>query len=57
MLEFKSKFVCSNTKTEIEIKTECLNQEEKEKTLSFIAQSSHRFYLQVADKINNTIIK
>lgn len=57
MLEYESKFVCPDTKTEIEIKikTECLNQEEKEKTLSFIAQSSHGFYLQIADKINNTL--
>lgn len=39
----------------IELKTECSTQEEMRETLSFIAQSSHRFYLEVADKINSML--
>lgn len=40
---------------EIRIKAECLTDENICKTLSFIAQSSHRFYLEVAEKINNKL--
>ena len=45
----------NGTEVKIELKTECSTQEEMRKTLSFIAQSSHRFYLEVADKINSTL--
>lgn len=57
MLEYENKFQLPDTNTEIEIKikTECLTQEEKEKTLSFMAQSSHKFYLNLANIINNTL--
>lgn len=40
---------------EIRIKAECLTGENIRKTLSFIAQSSHRFYLEVAEKISNKL--
>ncbi|MFR3250567.1 MAG: hypothetical protein ACLTQL_05620 [Eisenbergiella sp.] len=35
------------------IKAEYLTNEDKRKILSFIAKSSHRFYLEVAEKINS----
>ncbi len=43
------------TEVEMKIKTECTNREEMRNTLSFISQSSHRFYLDVAEKINNKL--
>ena len=38
---------------EIKIKTKSSNSEEKCKTLSFIAKTSHRFYLEVANQLEN----
>ena len=38
---------------EIKIKTKSSNPEEKCKTLSFIAKTSHRFYLEVANQLEN----
>ena len=43
------------TEVEIKIKAECPTQDDVRKALSFMAQSSHRFYLEAADKINSTL--
>ena len=40
---------------ELNIKAKCLTQDDARKALSFMAQSSHRFYLETAEKINNTL--
>ena len=40
---------------EFKIKAECHSSEEMKKTLSFFAQSSHGFYLEIAEKINNML--
>ena len=40
---------------EFRIKAEHFAINEMQKTLSFLAQSSHRFYLETADKINNML--
>lgn len=37
---------------EITMKAECPTQDDARKALSFMAQSSHRFYLEAAEKIN-----
>ena len=39
------------TEVEIKIKAECPTQDDVRKALSFMAQSSHRFYLEAAEKI------
>ncbi len=49
---FKNK---DGTEVEFKIKTECSTTEEMRRTLSFMAQSSHRFYLETAEKISNTL--
>ena len=43
------------TEVEIKIKAECPTQDDVRKALSFMAQSSHRFYLEAAEKINSTL--
>lgn len=40
---------------EITMKAECPTQDDARKALSFMAQSSHRFYLETAEKINSTL--
>ena len=40
---------------EMKIKTEHSSGAEMEKMLSFLAQSSHRFYLEAAEKISNML--
>ena len=42
------------TEVEIKIKAECPTQDGVRKALSFMAQSSHRFYLETAEKIIRT---
>lgn len=55
-MEYCNTFKDENgTEVKIELKTECSTQEEMRKTLSFIAQSSHRFYLEAGDKIKKTM--
>lgn len=39
---------------EITMKAECPPQDDARKALSFMAQSSHRFYLEAAEKIIRT---
>ena len=41
---------------EFKIKAECHSSEEMKKALSFFAQSSHGFYLDIAEKINAPFI-
>ena len=43
------------TEVEIKIKAECPTQDDARKALSFMAQSSHRFYLETAEKIKSTL--
>lgn len=43
------------TEIEFKVKAECSEFEGMRKTLSFIAQSSKRFYLETAEKINSTL--
>lgn len=43
------------TEVEIKIKAECPTQDDVRKALSFMAQSSRRFYLEAAEKINSTL--
>lgn len=38
---------------EMTIKADCITSEEMRETISFIAQSSHKFYLHMAEKIKN----
>lgn len=40
---------------EMTIKADCRTDEEMRKTVSFIAQSARKFYLQTAEKINSTL--
>lgn len=40
---------------EFKIRAECSTYEDMQKALSFIAKSSHNFYLEVARKINSTL--
>ncbi len=42
------------TEVEIKIKAECPTQDNIRKALSFMARSSHRFYLEAAEKIIRT---
>ena len=42
------------TEVEIKIKAECPTQDDVREALSFMAQSSHRFYLETAEKIIRT---
>lgn len=55
-LEHRQKFTNEDgTELEFSIKNECLSRDNMRKTLSFIAQSSQKFYLETANKINNTL--
>ena len=38
---------------EMTIKADCITSEDMRETISFIAQSSQKFYLPMAEKINN----
>lgn len=38
---------------EMTIKADCITSEEMRETISFIAQSSQKFYLHMAEKINS----
>lgn len=38
---------------EMTIKADCITSEEMRETISFIAQSSRKFYLHIAEKIKN----
>lgn len=40
---------------EMKIKADCPTQEDMHKTISFVAKSARKFYLQVAEEINNTL--
>lgn len=40
---------------EMTIKADCITSEEMRETISFIAQSSQKFYLHMADKIKNML--
>lgn len=56
MVEHKNVFKSEDgAELEMTIKADCSTKEEMKRTLSFIAQSSQRFYLQTAEKINNTL--
>lgn len=49
-------FVGENeTEIQFKIETVCSTSEEMRNTLSFMAQSSHRFYLELAKKINSVL--
>lgn len=55
---FSEKEVFKNDKgivLEMAIKADCNTSEEMKETISFIAQSARKFYLHVAEKINNTL--
>lgn len=43
------------TEIEIKVKTDCSTQDEMNAAISFVAQSSRKFYLQLATKINSTL--
>lgn len=38
---------------EMTIKADCITSEDMRETISFIAQSSQKFYMHMAEKINN----
>lgn len=40
---------------EMAIKADCSTQEEMNKTVSFIAKSARKFYMQTAEKISSTL--
>lgn len=53
---FSEKEVFKNEKgivLEMTIKADCITSEDMRETISFIAQSSQKFYLHMAEKINN----
>lgn len=43
------------TKVEIKMETDCHTKEEMCKAVSFMAQSSHEFYLEMAEIINSKL--
>lgn len=56
MEAFFEKEVFKNEKgiiLEMTIKADCITSEEMRETISFIAQSAQKFYLHMAEKINN----
>lgn len=56
MIEYSNIYTNEDgTEVEIKVKTECVTSDEMKQTLSFIAQSAHKFYLEIAEKINNTL--
>ena len=53
---FSEKKVFKNEKgtvLEMRIKADCATSEEMREAISFIAQSARKFYLHIAEKINN----
>ncbi len=55
-LEYKNVFESEDGAVlEMTIKAECSTKEEMNKTISFIAKSARKFYLQTAEKINSTL--
>ncbi len=53
---FSEKEVFKNEKgivLEMTIKADCITSEEMRETISFIAQSARKFYMHMAEKINN----
>ncbi len=53
---FSEKEVFKNEKgivLEMTIKADCITSDEIRETISFIAQSARKFYLHMAEKINN----
>lgn len=53
-MEHKNTFKSEDgTVLEMTIKADCATKEEMHKTVSFIAQSARKFYLQTAEKINS----
>ena len=58
MFEYKNIFKSEDgAELEMTIKADCSTQEEMHKTVSFIAQSARKFYLQTAEKINREVTK
>lgn len=56
ILEHSNTFRNENgVEVEFKIKAEHTAIKEMQKTLSFLAQSSHSFYLETANKINNML--
>lgn len=54
-MEYTETFKDDNgTEVQITMKTDCRTENERKEAISFMAQSSRRFYLQVAGKISNT---
>lgn len=45
----------NGAEVEFRVKAECSTKEEMRKALSFIAQSSHQFYLETAETINSKL--
>lgn len=45
----------NGTEIQFKIETVCSTSEEMRNTLSFMAQSSHRFYLELAEKISSML--
>jgi len=58
-MEYSETFRKNGTETEIEIeikmKTDCHTQDELNEAISFMAQSSRKFYMHVAEKISSTL--
>lgn len=56
-MEYRKEFETEDklVKITLEIKAEHLTDDEKRKILGFIAQSSHRFYLETAEEINSKL--
>ena len=55
-MEYKNTFNNeSGVEVEIRIKAECPSEEAKFKALSFMAQCSHRFYLETGRRLNNML--
>lgn len=57
-MEYKEIFADENgTEVEIKMKTECQSSGEIRQALSFMAKSSRKFYLKVAEKLNSKPLK
>lgn len=55
-MEYKQVFENEDgTVLEMTIKTDCSTHEKMHNTVSFIARSARKFYLQAAEKINSTL--
>lgn len=56
MVEYNKIFLNEdNVEVEIRIKAECSTHEDMRRILGLLAQNAHSFYLEVAEKINNTL--